>query len=107
MSNLKLSALAGACALLGASSLAATSAHAATQISGGGSSLLAPFWVQAANCYDTDNTTYFIAGAPVTGPRRVPGPFQDAGGLSLCFCTVTPACLPGTLARTAFCACRF
>ncbi len=66
MSNLKLRALAGVCALLGASNLAAASAHATTTINGGGSSLLAPYWSQAVDCFDSDNTTYFVKGVPVT-----------------------------------------
>ncbi|MGC1303347.1 MAG: substrate-binding domain-containing protein [Caulobacteraceae bacterium] len=67
MSNLKLRALAGACALLGAAGLSgAARAQTTTTLSGGGSALAAPYWAQAVLCFDNDtqNKTYLLKGVP-------------------------------------------
>ncbi|MDR3509120.1 MAG: substrate-binding domain-containing protein [Caulobacteraceae bacterium] len=65
MSSFKLRALLGVSALAAASALAA-SASATTTIYGGGSSLLAPYWNQTANCYDADTGAYLVKGTPAT-----------------------------------------
>ncbi|MGC1301591.1 MAG: substrate-binding domain-containing protein [Caulobacteraceae bacterium] len=69
MSSLKLRALAGVCALVSAAGLAASaSAQTVTTISGGGSTLLGPYWAQAVLCFDNDtgNKTYLLKGNPVS-----------------------------------------
>ena len=72
MSSLKLRALAGACALMGASALA-VAANAQTTVYGAGSSLLAPYWAQGANCYASSSGAYLVKGTPaasVTAPAN-------------------------------------
>ena len=57
MTSFKLRALAGVSALVAATTMGAA-AQAATTLNGGGSTLLAPYWEQAAHCYDSDTSTF-------------------------------------------------
>jgi ABC-type phosphate transport system substrate-binding protein len=65
MSRFKLRLLVGAGALAAASALSAA-ANATVAVNGGGSTLLAPYWVQAVGCWDNDtgNGSYVAKGTP-------------------------------------------
>ena len=76
MSRNKLRLLAGVSALMAPSALNAASANATTVLQGGGSTLLAPYWTQAANCWDDDTTAigndhYVKRGLPGAANRTL------------------------------------